>query len=115
MAADIARRLERLIEEEKPYLRTSYSLLDMANDIKAPQYLLSYYLNQHLGIRYNDYINKYRVQHFIEMVKNGALYSFTMSGIAIHCGFNNRNSLGTAFKRVTGITPSDYVRSQANY
>lgn len=110
LSETISKRLDQLMLEIRPFLRPQCSIKDLAGDIDVPSYILSFYLNQHKGMRFTDYINKYRVDHFACIVKQGALTQFTMSAIAAVCGFNNRNSLCTAIKRFTGMTPSEYVK-----
>lgn len=112
MIAAIGSRLEQLIAVKKPYLKITYTIQQMAGDIDVASYLLSNYLNQQLGVRYNDFINRHRVSYFKEMVQEGALNSLTVSGIGTCCGFQNRNSLRSAFKRFTGVLPSEYIKGQ---
>ncbi|WP_276483833.1 helix-turn-helix domain-containing protein [Paraflavitalea pollutisoli] len=109
-ATNIANQLATLMEEQKPFLQVGYSLKAMSRAIGIPYYLLSFYLNRQAGMRFTDYLNQYRVAYFVDLVAKGELNNLTLSGIAAHCGFQNRNSLAMAVKRFTGMTPSDLAR-----
>lgn len=106
----LARQLRTLMESKAPYLRIGYSLQDLSVDINIPAYQISAYLNQKMGVSFNDYLNHYRVQHCIERLKKGDSGLLKLEALAFECGFNNRNTFTTAFKKSTGVTPSEYMR-----
>lgn len=107
----LAIQLRILMETKNPYLRVGYSLQDLAVDIDVPAYQISAYLNQKMGVSFNDYLNHYRIQHCIERIKKGDSSLLKLEALAFECGFNNRNTFTTAFKRSTGMTPSEYLRT----
>jgi AraC-like DNA-binding protein len=107
----ISNQLERFVHNEKPFLQYRYSIRDLANDIHAPGYQLSAYLNQILGVNFNDYLNKYRVKYCEELIHDGLVAQFNLKGLAQSCGFNNRNTFSSAFKKFTGYTPSFYMKA----
>ena len=57
------------------------------------------------GIGCNEYINKIRIEHAIELVKNTQM-NFTE--IADETGFTNSRYFSTCFKQHTGKTPTQY-------
>lgn len=54
-----------------------------------------------------EYINGLRIERAKEMLLSG-LYS--IGEVALSCGFSDSKYFSTAFKRMTGRTPSDYAR-----
>jgi AraC family transcriptional regulator len=54
-----------------------------------------------------EYINGLRIERAKEMLLSG-LYS--IGDIAFNCGFSDAKYFSTAFKRITGRTPSDYAK-----
>jgi len=38
--------------------------------------------------------------------------NFSLLGIAFECGFNSKASFNRAFKKNTGLTPSEYKKSK---
>ena len=103
-------KLESLMDTEKPYLVPRYSINDLANNLEVAPWLLSAVLNKHLGTNFNEYINRFRIEHSIGLITNGEFQKMTIEGLAIESGFNNRNSYTKAFKAVKRTTPSQYIR-----
>ncbi len=101
-------RLDALMSKEKPYLNSGYSIRRMADHISVPSYQISAYLNTELGISFNDYINKFRIEFCESLIQKGMAKNLNMRGLADACGFGNRNSFTIAFKKFTGFTPSQY-------
>jgi AraC-like DNA-binding protein len=106
----ISAELDKYVRENKPFLRVGYSIRDLGADIGIPSYLLSAYINQWLGMNFNEYFNRFRVQYCQELMESGRSEQFNLRGLALCCGFNNRNTFTTAFKKFTGYTPSSYCR-----
>jgi AraC-like DNA-binding protein len=104
----ISNLLNNFMDEEKPYLKTGYYIRDLANETGVPAYQLSAYINQVLLMNFNDYFNWFRIRHCQELMESPLVDRLNLRGLAYKCGFNNRNTLTTAFKKFTGVTPSDY-------
>jgi AraC-like DNA-binding protein len=109
--ANIAARLHRFMHEQMPFLRNGYSIRDLADDIEIPSYQLSAYLNREIGVNFNDYLNQFRVRYCEDLLQQGIVEQLNLKGLALKCGFSNRNTLTTAFKKFTGYTPSVYTRT----
>jgi AraC-like DNA-binding protein len=107
---DIAFLLKTFMTDERPYLRLRYSIHQLAKDVQTPAYLLSAFINQELGVNFNDYFNLFRVRHCQVLIRECLVEEFNLRGLAHVCGFNNRNTFTSAFKKFTGMTPSDYKR-----
>ena len=107
---DIETRLRETFEDRKLYTQPQFSLRHLSMETRFSTNLLSAFFNQVLGIHFNDYINRLRIHHFKEIVENENMHHLTLAGLAEHCGFHNRNTFTTAFKKFVGITPSKYLR-----
>jgi YesN/AraC family two-component response regulator len=103
-------RLEELMTQKKPFLKQRYSIKDMATDIQVPSYQLSAFLNNVLKTNFSDYLNKFRIEYCESLMKDKTHRLTNFKQLASECGFNNRNTFTTAFKKFTGKTPSDYVK-----
>lgn len=60
------------------------------------------------GIRLWDYINARRIDAAIRLLMKENL---TILDIATQCGFNNTANFNKTFKKITGMTPSEYRKS----
>ena len=106
----IHQQLNSFMMEKKPFLRFEYSINQLAESLNIPSYQLSAYINRTLGFNFNEYINRFRVRHCKELIRKGLADEFNMKGLALKCGFYNRNTFTSAFKKFTGFTPSCYQR-----
>jgi AraC-like DNA-binding protein len=108
LSSQISTRLETLMKEEKPYLNPDYTLGELSLALDIPQHKLSAYMNQVLGSNFNEYINQWRIHHCLELIQKGETANLNQHGIAVKCGFNNRQTFAAAFKKQTGKFPSAF-------
>ena len=106
----IKRRLSDLMAEKKPFLQRKYHIKDLAAELQIPVHQLSLFLNQVLGMHFSDHINKYRIDHCIELINTNSSDRPSLQKLSRICGFNNRSSFTTAFKKFTGQKPFDYIK-----
>ena len=104
-------QLDALMQEKKPFLDPHYSLRTLADTIGVPLYKLSAFLNQTTGTNFSDYLNQWRIRYCLDLIREKKIAHLNLGGIAMKCGFNNRNTFSTAFKKITGISPSAYLHS----
>jgi AraC-like DNA-binding protein len=98
------------MQEKKPYLKNRYSIRSLAQDINVHAYQLSAYFSQEEHVRFNDYVNRFRIRYCESLIQKGMVNDLNMKGLALVCGFQNRNTLTSAFKKFTGCTPSVYTK-----
>ncbi len=102
------------METNKPYLNPLLSLNILANEISISPKHLSQILNNSIQQNFYHYINSYR----IEEVKKKLSDNIKKQGrdnileIAYEAGFNSKNSFNAAFKKHTGMTPSEFRKRQ---
>ena len=61
-----------------------------------------------LGKSFFDLINSYRIEEAKKMIKEPEDEKMTISEVMYKVGFNSKSSFNTAFKKYTGLTPSEY-------
>ena len=109
-AESIKHQLKDLMIEKKPFLRRRYHIKELAAELKIPVHQLSAFLNQGLGVHFSDHINKYRIDHCIELINTNLSGRPNLQQLSKTCGFNNRSSFTSAFKKFTGQKPFDYIK-----
>ena len=102
--------LQSLVKGEKVYLNRDLKLDDLAEKLNVSKHHISQVLNNELQSTFSQFINAYRVEEAKRILAKGK-NGLNMHGIAIESGFNNKTTFNLAFKRHTGLTPSQY-RSQ---
>ena len=112
-SANATRYLQQLIQKmelEKLYLNNNLKLTNLAQSIDLSTHHLSQLLNEHLQKNYFDFVNEYRVKEAQKMLANPDFKQYTILSIAYDSGFKNKASFNTAFKKHTGLTPSQYKK-----
>ena len=106
----IKHRLKNIMKEKKSFLQRGYHIKELSDELEIPVHQLSAFLNQVLGTNFNDHINKYRIDHCIELLNADLAGRPNLEQLSKKCGFNNRSSFTTAFKKFTGQKPFDYIK-----
>ena len=100
--------LEDFMKTNKPYQNTELTLFTLAKQLSIHPNHLSQIINQHHNQNFFDYINEYRVNEVKEALLSGKYDTHSLLGIAFECGFNSKASFNRAFKKFTGLTPSEF-------
>jgi AraC-like DNA-binding protein len=104
-AKKITDDLARVFTEKKLYNNRGLTIALVAQQIECPAYLISQSIYQEQGIRFNEFVNKFRVQEAMERLKRG---NDKIEVIAKEVGFSSMSSLYEAFKKETQRTPQAY-------
>lgn len=112
-AARIREKLIHCMETERPYLEASLDLRGLAEKISVSGHHLSQVLNEHIGRGFADFVNGYRIEEAKNLLLDPKASHQTILSVALDSGFNNKAPFNTAFKKHTGLTPSEFrVKSQ---
>lgn len=95
----------------KVYTNSDLKVPELAAMLGISAHTLSYLFNQHLKCHYYDYLNDFRIAEFKRLVQQEEYAKYTLSALAELCGFSSRASFFRYFKKATGITPNEYIRS----
>ncbi len=110
-AIEIQHLLEQLMEEEKLFLDENISLPQLAGKVNIHPNYLSQVINEKYQKNFYDFVNSYRVEEFKQLIAQGKHKKKTFSSLSLDCGFNSKASFNHSFKKITGITPSEFVKS----
>ena len=86
----------------------SISLGKLAKSLSMTPHSLSQVINEQLSSNFNDFINSYRVEEAKKMLMDPERKNFTIASIAYDSGFNTLSAFNVAFKKFTGVTPSQF-------
>lgn len=104
-------KLNRFMEEEKPYLSPDLNLPQLAKEVDIPSHYLSQVINENVGLNFFDFINRQRVEDVKNKMSDPRYNNFSILGIAFESGFNSKSAFNRVFKNITGITPSEYKKT----
>lgn len=104
----IVSKLERLMQDEKYYTKKNASLSDLAQRLNTSAHNLSQVLNESQKSSFFDMISRYRIRAAKKLLKDEKHVYEKVEQIADMVGYNSKSAFNTAFKKLTGITPSEY-------
>lgn len=100
--------IKKIIEEEKLFLNPNLSLSLLSKRFKLNESYFSHFFNQNSDINFSNYINILRVENVKKILVNDSFKNYTLISIALESGFNSKSAFYNAFKKETGITPTEY-------
>ncbi|WP_079242352.1 helix-turn-helix domain-containing protein [Chryseobacterium indologenes] len=104
-------RLKNYMVEKKPFLNSSLTIQEVSGEIEIPVRELSLLINHQLGQHFYDFVNTYRIENAMDILKDETKSKITVLEILYEVGFNSKSSFNTAFKKHTGTTPTLYRKS----
>lgn len=107
----LIRKLKIHMKEHEPYLDSSLSMYDLAKQLNVPTRELSLTINHMLNKHFFDFINEYRIKKAMDLIQNSNDKKLTILEILYEVGFNSKSSFNTAFKKYTGITPTEFKKN----
>ncbi|MDM7983981.1 MAG: helix-turn-helix domain-containing protein [Maricaulis sp.] len=103
--------LERLtahFREARPYLQSGLSAERLAESLDWTVPRLTQAIRSGGAGHFNDYLNRWRVEQVIDDIQSGA--DRPVLELALDAGFGSKSSFNEAFKRHTGLTPTEFRR-----
>ena len=82
-----------LMVDEKIYLDPQLSLDTVAERLGVSAGHLSRLLNKELNVGFINFLNEYRVNESIRLLKNTSFNKYTMTAIGLESGFNSQDLL----------------------
>jgi len=105
-------KLLQLMETEKLFTNSDLKLQDLAHKLNLSPHHLSQIINERRGQNFFDFLNQYRIEEAKKYLHDTEKQNYTILSIALEVGFNNKASFNTAFKKHTGMTPSQFRDTQ---
>ncbi len=107
------RELEKCMVEKKPYLDPKLSLHKLSKIHQISSSRLSQIINSQSKTNFHDFVNHYRVEAVKKQLLTEDLTKYSIIGIAEDCGFNSKASFNRVFKKLAGMTPTQFVSTHA--
>jgi len=101
-------RLVEVLENQSLYLNPELRLSDLAAALHVRPYRVSEILSRGLQTSFYDLINLYRVTHAQKLLGSPNSSYLNLLGIAMESGFKSKSVFNDAFRKATGMTPSEF-------
>jgi AraC-like DNA-binding protein len=90
------------------FLQKDYHIRDLSTELDIPVHHVSFLINSHYNLHFQDYVNGHRVEFLIANYQNPDWQHLTLEGMAWEVGFKSRTTFFRAFLKYTGQPPSQY-------
>lgn len=107
----VMEKVEQVMDTSREIFSTDFSLSSLAELSGEAEDRLSQAINQVPGRTFYSILNKYRVMEACRRMSDKKQSdNLTIEAIGQSVGFKNRSHFVTTFKRITGLTPSAYLK-----
>jgi len=102
----------KYLEENKPFKNSDFNAHALAKALNTNVTYISKAISAGGKGNFNMLISNFRINYVKSMLDNGALKKYTIDYIYAEAGYKYRSTFNSAFKNLTGMTPSEYVTRQ---
>lgn len=107
----ITERIFKLFEDSEEYLATDFNMNKLADLVGSNYKNVSQVVNENFKKNFNTLLNEYRIKEACRRLGDLTHYgNYTIEAIGESVGFGSRSTFISTFKKITGLTPSEYQR-----
>ena len=110
-AGEYLKRITALLESERLYLQPDLTIQEISDKLDVPKHYLTESLNTYMGKNFYTLINEYRIREFKALAAEEKNKHLTLLALAYDSGFNSKSAFNLVFKKQTGETPSQFLKS----
>ena len=104
-------KILQVLRENPVVFSQGFTVNDLAALVGSTYHKVSQVINEEYGNNFKTLVNEYRVKEACRRLVDDEHYgNMTIEGIAESIGFRSRTNFIMVFKKVTGLTPSEYKR-----
>ena len=111
-STEMLNAIESKMIEEKFYLNENFSSQDVLVHFEITRNKLDELLTHIKGVSFADWLNTLRIEYAKNLLINNNKY--TIDAISSMSGYSSRSAFYAAFKKVTNITPTEFIRQAKN-
>lgn len=104
-------KIQQGIKAQKLHLEPNINIEEFSARVNLPVKTVSHALNSELGTKFFEFVNYHRVEEAKRLLADEAMAQHTVLEILMMAGFNNKSSFHRFFKRMVGMSPTEYRRS----
>ena len=112
---ELADKIDSTMRAQKPYLEPDLTLDMLAETLAMPAKDLSMVINRHFNHNFYEFINGYRIEEAKKRLADVQNKAKTITDIYLEVGFNSKSVFNTFFKKLVGMTPSEYRQRQTDH
>lgn len=110
-ALELVARIDRALTGERLFADAELTLARLAAAVASTPHQVSEVLNRYANTTFAELVNRHRVEFVKAQLRDPDADRFTIEGIGASAGFGSRSALYAAFRKLEGVTPTEYRRS----
>jgi len=111
MQDELLDKILMLMEDTSIVCDPEFSIDKLAELSKSNQKYVSQVINDTLKKNFRTFLGTYRIQEAQRLLADFDATKYTIDSIALKVGYKSPNSFRDAFKEITGVSPSFYLKS----
>lgn len=104
-------KIGRLLETDRIYRDSTVSVQSLASRLLLSPRLVSQLINDHLHLNFFELINFYRIREAQGILSGEKGESILQ--VCYRVGYNSKSAFNRAFKQISGMTPSEFLKKGA--
>ncbi|GGD20794.1 helix-turn-helix domain-containing protein [Hyunsoonleella pacifica] len=112
LSNELKEHLIMLLTKDKVYKKSNINLEILSNKLNTTRHNTSQIVNEHFEMNFFELINKFRVQEAINILEADVHGNLNIIDVAYEVGYNNKVTFNKAFKKVTSLTPTEYIQTK---
>ena len=108
----ILRKLDEAWSADAPHRNSRLTLRSLCAQLRENPHYVSQVISQDLNTSFYELLNTHRVGEAKRLLRESP--AATVLAIAMDVGFNSKSAFHAAFRRCTGITPTEFRQSTLN-
>lgn len=106
---ELRAQLLYLLDEEKIYRVNNITLEMLSNKLNTSRHNTSQVINEHFQMNFFELINFYRIEEAKSILESDQHHKLHIIDIAYKIGYNNKVTFNKSFKKLTKLTPTQYI------
>lgn len=114
IASDVehyGQKINSYLSTSKAFTQSEFSFDSLSINLNIPKHQLSQIISEHFGKSFYELVNELRIKEVKKLLDSNEYKHLSILGIAMECGFQSKSAFNTAFRKITGKTPSQYLKS----
>jgi AraC-like DNA-binding protein len=108
--SELLTKLDILMQQEKIFINHKLSIEDVAFKLESNSKYISQIINETQDKNFYNFINFYRIEEAKKLLVLSENEKYSILGIAQSVGFVSKSTFNGAFKRFTGLTPTEFKK-----
>jgi AraC-like DNA-binding protein len=111
MQQELLNKIYTVMEDVSVVCDPDFSVEKLATLVQSNNTYISQVINTNLKKNFRSFINIYRIREAQRLFSEPDVAKYTIDAVALQVGFKSKSAFYDAFKEITGVSPSFYLKS----